>query len=238
MFWGVNSRTSIYGLWSIANKLSCLLSMDTPVLVFPNYIKSHKCVSNAAYNTYVCTRCNMWFSEERWAYGNLCSHLYSKGHMERMELHKANRCNTCELQFPTASKMAAHVATNIHQMKELGVYRVNVHCAICDMTFVGHKRFTEHIDTRRHKMKEAGTYATNVRCETCELTFPCPAHYERHVATKAHARKLLPPPQRSCEICNFKATTDNQMAIHLATNKHRRNAENGIKNTEPEVATE
>ena len=164
--------------------------MDTPivpVIVLPEYITSRADARNSSLLVYYCTRCNVWFDQGTFAYYNLYYHLYSRQHMERMELHAANKCNTCNIQFPSRSKMATHV------------------------------------ETKRHKLKEAGVYMGNIRCEPCDRTFTCRSHYGYHIETNAHARKLNPP-VRDCEICGTHVLSDKQMATHLATNKHKRNA--------------
>lgn len=96
------------------------------------------------------------------------------------------------------------------------------YCSVCCKQFNFASQMAAHLVTKRHKQKEAGTYTETIRCEPCDRTFTCPSHYQYHISTRAHARKLLPPPQRSCDVCGIKVTTDKQMEAHFATKKHQK----------------
>lgn len=159
-----------------------------PVLVLPKIIEIRTSVAKPdLWYTYECTVCNRYYHEGPWAYNNIYNHLRTKEHRERMELRQSNYCNTCELQFPTASKMAAHCETKRHKQKEAGTYSTKLHCDVCDRTFTCPSHYQYHIATKAHA-KMANPPKRD--CDICGIHVTTDKQMEAHLATKKHRRNV------------------------------------------------
>jgi hypothetical protein len=159
-----------------------------PVLVLPRYIQI-TLSARPGYYSYYCERCSVWFVEQEFAYRNLYSHLYSRYHEQRMELHAENKCNTCNIQFPSRSKMAAHVETKRHKLKEAGIPISNIRCEPCDVKFLCNAHYMKHLATPKHA-KKLNPPPPKI-CEMCKFTGTTEKQMATHLATNKHKRNMV-----------------------------------------------
>ncbi len=159
-----------------------------PILVLPKYVYSRLNPRKTAY-TYRCERCNEWFDDPRWSYYSLYHHLHSKRHAERMELHEANCCKLCNLQFSCASAMRRHVITRRHIRMEKGILTLETRCEPCDLNFTCQSHLAKHLTTQSHARKLAPPPQRS--CDVCGIKVTTDKQMETHLATKKHQRKTL-----------------------------------------------
>lgn len=158
-----------------------------PVIIMPEYVyfRPQKYGSLMAYH---CERCKEWFDDVRWAYRGIYHHLQSKRHADRMALHEANFCKTCNIQFPCAAKMKSHKESRKHLELESGETPVT-YCEICDKKFPCFAKYKTHITSSSHARKLAPPPQRS--CDVCGIKVTTDKQMETHLATKKHQRKTL-----------------------------------------------
>lgn len=140
----------------------------------------------------------------------MITHMAAHSHQSQ-DHEQSNECNTCNIGFESAEKLALHTK-NVHGGEKSSSYKPTFVCTAddpgCREVFNAARHFINHM-TKVHKMKAW-------RCEVCNRRFQDKQNYQNHAMTHGNKKTF------TCDICTKVFNTPRQLYSHRALHLGRR----------------
>lgn len=150
------------------------------------------------------------------------------------------RCDTCEIDFPSAFPFESHMQGKKHmnkiQKKEVGDTPSTLSCALCSINAPSKDAYDLHVNGKKHlakvaKLDQGGAAAaaggaapadSAFQCEDCNISTTNAEALELHKQGKKHLAKLNRGTAESfhCEFCDVTVTNKDIFETHRNGKKH------------------